>query len=459
MSRTVRIAAGLAGIALIAWADRSLSDAIPLALLYLLPMTLISTVLRRWQIPILGLLCSSVAEYADGYVWSARQGIARDSLYFFAYTAAGLYVHEVLSRRQAGMQHMVELEVEIEARRTVEEQLRLVVANSSIAIITADESGTILQTNEAAERMYVGELAEAAPSLRGQSLDVFLPSLARVQIGRSGWERLRTMMQCQGQRSNQEPFLADVWMSSYETTRGVRLTAMIVDSSLDVREREEASLEQMLAGSRLALGALSHEIRNICAAIAVVEQNLRLRYRTDDSPVDFEALNQLVKALERLASVELSMAKRQQTRLRLDTFLRELRIIFASSLREHNIRLDWRVRDDLPEVWADSQSLLQVFLNLLRNSERALQDRHDAVLTIETSVQEAATLVMVSDNGPGVVRPELLFRPFGGVERISGLGLYLSRAMMRGFHGDLRHETAEDGACFAVELVNAQVRG
>lgn len=452
MSRTTRIALGTAGIVLIAYADRSLSDAIPLALLYLLPVTLISSALVRWQIPVLGFVCACIAEYADSYPWSVHQGIPRDLLYFFAYTAAGLYVYEVLSRRQSETLHMSDLEAEIEARRAVEEQLRLVVANSSIAIITADEAGTILQANEAADTLFAGSEPAINRSLRGTQLDAFLPSLARIRIGRDGWEHLRTMMQCQGLRHDEEPFLADVWMSSYGTSSGGRLTAMIVDSSTDVREREEASLEQVLAGSKLAVGALSHEIRNICAAIAVVQQNLRSMDPPTQRLEDFEALSQLVLALERIASVELSMVKRQQTRLNLSGFLRELRIIFGSSLRERDIQLDWRVEKDLPEVWADSQGLLQVFLNLLRNSESALSDAENPRLVVETFTANGAVVVRICDNGPGVARPERLFSPFADGSVVSGLGLYLSRAMMRGYHGELRYEATGGGATFLVEL-------
>ena len=135
-------------------------------------------------------------------------------------------------------------------------------------------------------------------------------------------------------RATQDAFLADVWVSSYGTSRGGRLTAMIVDSSTEVRDREEANLEQVLVGSRLAVGALFHEIRNICAAIAVVQQNLRAKVGVEESAEDFEALRQLVTALERMASMELSLARRQPSKLRLDAFLRELRIILVPSLRE-----------------------------------------------------------------------------------------------------------------------------
>jgi signal transduction histidine kinase len=455
-SRGFILIAGLAAIALIALADRSLANGIPLALVYLGPIVPMSTVLKRWQIGLLGVLCTCVAELSDAYPWTVAQGIPRDALYFFAYTAAGLYVSEVVSRRRAELVHVSALETEIDARREVEEQLRLVVANSSIAIVTADEGGTILNANEAAERLFAGE-AEPASKLQGAPLSGLIPSLARVQIRKEGWEHLRTMMQCQGFRAGKDPFLADVWFSSYMTSGGGRLTAMIVDSSLEIRDREEANLEQVLVGSRLAIGAVSHEIRNICAAIAVVQQNLSHGdgVRAAGPPEDLLALRQLVAALERIASVELSLVKRQATKLRLESFLRDLYIIVHASLREAGVELEWQVVPDLPDVWADPQSLLQVFLNLFRNAESALAGREAPRLSVCAQALRDGVQITIADNGPGVEHPEQLFQPFlpapsaGGK---SGLGLYLSRAMMLSFHGDLRYVPCDEGAKFVVEM-------
>ncbi len=458
-SHAIRLAVGLVGIAMIGYVDRRLSEAIPLALLYVAPVVLMSTALRRWQIPFLGALCTVVVEFADGYPWTVGEGIARDALYFFAYTAAGLYVSELVSRHATERSHLEALEAEIEARRGAEEQLRLVVANSSIAIITSDETGTILQANDAAERMFAGEASAVGIRLEGSSLDVFMPSLARVQIQRQGWEHLKTMLQCQGLRATQDPFLADVWVSSYVTSRGGRLTAMIIDSSTEVRDREEANLEQVLVGSRLAVGALFHEIRNICAAIAVVQQNLRVRFAADEPSEDFEALRQLVTALERMASLELSLVRRRPTKLKLDAFLRELRIILGPSLREMGIGLEWHIEANLPEVWADQQSLLQVFLNLVRNAEKALIAVDQAKLDIYAACVDGRVQVKLSDNGPGVRDPARLFRPFGGGPSNSGLGLYLSRAMMLSFQGNLEYQPSALGATFIVEMIPVEAEG
>jgi two-component system sensor kinase FixL len=458
-SGAFRLIVGVVGIAVIGYVDRRLSEAIPLALLYLAPVVLMSTVLRRWQIPVLGALCTVVVEFADGYPWTVGEGIPRDALYFLAYTAAGLYVSELVSRHDTEKTHLEALEAEIEARRGAEEQLRLVVTNSSIAIITSDETGTILQANEAAERMFSGEVAVGGVRLEGASLDVFMPSLARVQIQRQGWEHLKTMLQCQGLRATQDPFLADVWVSSYGTSRGGRLTAMIIDASTEVRDREEANLEQVLVGSRLAVGALFHEIRNICAAIAVVQQNLRATFASEEPSEDFEALRQLVTALERMASLELSLVRRRPTKLKLDVFLRELRIILTPSLRETGIGLEWHIDANLPEVWADQQSLLQVFLNLVRNAEKALAPVDRAKLDIYAGCVDGRVQVKLSDNGPGVKDPARLFRPFGSGATSSGLGLYLSRAMMLSFQGNLEYRPTTLGATFIVEMIPVEAEG
>ena len=84
----------------------------------------------------------------------------------------------------------------------------------------------------------------------------------------------RTEMQCRGEREMGEPFLANVFFSTYNTALGPRLAALVVDASEELRAREETSLDQLMAGSRILVGAVSHEVRNVCGAISVIYENL-----------------------------------------------------------------------------------------------------------------------------------------------------------------------------------------
>ncbi len=454
--RSTIILFGFAALLLIAWADLNLDDAVPLALLYIVPIVILSTVLPRWGVIALGLTCTFIAEFADAFPWNVRQGVPRDTLYLLAYSAAGFYVAEFVSRHRAEQRHLAELVNEMEARRGAEEQLRLVLTTSSLAIVTSDPDGQILEANASAESLFAGDAAANA-SLIGQPMEAFIPSLARVQIKKQGWQQVKAMMQCQGFRSGGEPFFADVWFSSYKTSDGSRLTSMIIDSSAEMRLREEGHMEQVLAGSRLAVGALAHEIRNLCAAISVVQANLLSKSPGLLGSEDFIALQKLTSTLGSMSSVELSRVKRRPTQLHLDALFRELYIIVSSSLRDASIALQWKIADDLPPVWADQQSLMQVVLNLIRNAETALATTVAPSVSVLAERTSFGVEVTVRDNGPGVAHPDLLFNLFRSDVGKGGFGLYLSRAMMLSFQGDLRYLPGREGAAFVLSLTAAAV--
>ena len=98
---------------------------------------------------------------------------------------------------------------------------------------------------------------------------------------------------------------------------------------------------------------------------------------------------------------------------------------------------------------------MQVFLNLTTNSIRALSRRSDRTLSIVAKMESDRVVVECSDNGGGVAHPEHLFHPFQAGAESSGLGLYLSRAFMRSFGGELRYQPLPDGARFMVLLTPA----
>jgi C4-dicarboxylate-specific signal transduction histidine kinase len=110
------------------------------------------------------------------------------------------------------------------------------------------------------------------------------------------------------------------------------------------------------------------------------------------------------------------------------------------------------VEDNLPAVWADRQSLMQVFLNLTKNSERAMEEQERKELTVSARCEGLGVAIRFRDTGGGVAYPDRLFHPFQQDAQSTGLGLYLSRAFMRSFKGDLHYEPETAGSTFVVEL-------
>jgi PAS domain S-box-containing protein len=435
-------------IALIALIDWRVAEDVPLGFLYLLPMLILGRVLMPWQTALAAALCTYLTEEFDQFAWNLRTGLPRDVLYFMAFFSIGVFVYEVTRSRQIILRHLHEIEEQRDARRDAEEQLKVLIESSPAAILTADSDGRVLMANEAAHRM----LSVKSPALLGRSIHTYFPALQNVSGRETSQHLFRTVMQSRGHREDGESFLAEICFSTYRTGSGSRLAAMILDSSEEFRTREESSLHQMLTGSRIAVAAVSHEIRNVCGAIAVVHRNMSRDHRLAGNK-DFEALGNLIVALERIAAVDLRPYPEQAMEVDLAAVLDDLRIVIAPSLRDHGIHCEWDVDARLPLVWADGTNLMQVFLNLTTNSVRSLAETaHDPTLRISAKEDGQRVTVEIADNGAGVSHPSELFRPFQTGAKNTGLGLYLARAFARSFGGDLRYKPDSEGACFVIEL-------
>ena len=438
----------IAAIAIIDWrVDLNFA----FAFLYLLPVLLVGTVLSRRLVVLSALVCTVLSDFFDPFPFTLALSLPQDILVFAALAGCGLFAYEVTrrSRREAEVRHRVESEVT--ARREAEEQLEFLIESSPAAILTMSADFLILRANSAAYRL----LGLRQGELPGQSIRQYIPALGRVSPTESR-QTFRTEMQCRGVRGNGEVFLANVFFSTYNTAPGPRLAALVVDASEDMRDREESNLEQLLAGSRILVGAVSHEIRNVCGAITIMHENL-VRSGILSGNQDFEALGSLVETLNRIASMELTQSSNrpQAAIIDLSGALDDFRIVLEPCCHEADISLHWDIPKELPAVWADRHRLLQVLLNLTQNSEHALRDAKVRRIDISATVGKGVVSVRVTDTGPGISSVPKLFQPFQQGAESTGLGLYLSRAFVRSFRGELRHDPSMPGCSFVIELAMA----
>jgi signal transduction histidine kinase len=211
-------------------------------------------------------------------------------------------------------------------------------------------------------------------------------------------------------------------------------------------------LQQLMKGNRIAAAAVSHEVRNLCGAISLICSSLRDRHNlTQDE--DFQALLNLIDGLEWIASMDLQLRTQDMPdQVSLQQVLDDLRIVIEPDWREMSGRVCWKLPASLPVVLAERHGLLQAFLNLAQNSHRAVQDCAVRELTICVAVEEQTARISFRDTGPGIAAPEHLFKPFHPGADGTGLGLYVSRALIRSYGGELRFEPQTTGSCFTVEV-------
>jgi two-component system sensor kinase FixL len=450
-ARVLAATAFLVGI--IGFADWAVGPTMSLGVLYILPMMLGAVVLNTLEIAALSILCALVRARFD-VPSSQAEVILRFAFASIAYFSSGLFVAALVNNRTMVVAHLARLQKEQDLRHEAEEQLRVLVESSPAAILTLDADGVVLAANRAAASLFSIPEGE---SLQGRSIAAYLPVLSDALRLEVGAQTFRTAAQCQGMRDNGEIFLAHTWFSSYSTSHGTRLAAIVVDSSEEMRDREEENIRQLMKYNSIAASAVSHEVRNWCSAITLSCSNLSLKHHLGEDE-DFQGLASLVQGLEKITSSELRARELRAgvhdavEEIALRAVLDNLRIMIEQDWREADGFVLWQLPPDLPTVLADPQGLLQAFLNLTQNSLRAVRDGETRELRVSVEQHEQTAHVRFEDTGPGVSEPDMLFQPFQPGADGTGLGLYISRSIVRSYGGDLKFIPHKPGTCFEIEL-------
>lgn len=121
--------------------------------------------------------------------------------------------------------------------------------------------------------------------------------------------------------------------------------------------------------------------------------------------------------------------------------------------------------EELPQsVHADPGAIERVLFNLVDNACKYAAGATDTRIHIAPRTTGGRLQIRVRDHGPGVPPKDArrIFKPFRKSARDAahsapgvGLGLALSRSLLRRMGGDLHLEPSETGACFVLELAAA----
>lgn len=433
-------------VAGIAYGDWRINET-SIGFLYVLPILLASATLRGWQIVVMAVGCGVLRE-----LLSPLSGTPGATVRVFigatGFALVGYFVAQLNRQRRTVVQHLQERERQMKLRVDAERQLQAVIETSPLGIVTLDQEGRVVLMNTAAQHL----LRLEGLSLSGQEIHRYLPILKRFLSMQHSAPNLRTAVESRGQRADGEAFLAHVWLSTSDSRSGPCLAAFIWDASESVREREGSGLDSLMATSRVVIGAISHEIRNLAAAASAAYKELAKDFSGSQGE-KLNALGAVIEALESIATSGLRLASHFSREVAdLGMVLDEARVLIDASLRDRGGMTQWEIPDALPLVEADHHGLLQVFLNLARNSEAAMKNAPKRALYVEAAVENDLVRVRFRDTGPGIANPEGLFKPFQPGAASSGLGLYISRAVVKSYGGDLRHRPTPYGSCFEIQL-------
>jgi len=315
-------------------------------------------------------------------------------------------------------------------------------------VIGLDNEGKVVMWSPAAERI----LGYPASRTTGRTLDAVIDEVARRRgaaaagipllvrrVTATGEAVAGHAVRLKGQEGSR---YLTISCSPLRDDSGAPMGSVLLIE--DVTERQEmeervASMDQLATVGRLAAN-VAHEIRNPISAIKTAAQFLRKEYQGEGLIDQFAGIiNEECDRLSKVTSDFLSFARPSTLSMQPTSIAgvldRTLQLV-GPHLDEQGIRLEQHI-DHLPDLNADRDELVQVFLNLLLNAVQAIDGPGTITITARPH-GEGGVQVEVADTGCGIP-PEALeevFKPFYSTKtKGTGLGLAIVRKIVEAHGG------------------------
>ncbi|MEA3354708.1 MAG: PAS domain S-box protein [Campylobacterota bacterium] len=217
------------------------------------------------------------------------------------------------------------------------------------------------------------------------------------------------------------------------------------------------------------ISMLAHQWRQPLQAIAILIQKLPLEKLIDgkisDETLDSvvvsidEQLRYMSKIIEDFRSF-FNPIKDKETIL-VSELLEQVREFMAYTLKVNDVAFNIDIRDDI-DINIHIHEIIQVFINILNNSQEAISQKGISLGKIELSSyisKEKENIIFeISDNAGGIpsVIMSRIFEPYFSTKKNkngTGLGLYMSKMIVeKNAHGLLSAHNNEEGAVFKIVL-------
>lgn len=246
-----------------------------------------------------------------------------------------------------------------------------------------------------------------------------------------------------------------------------RITIIIEDvTATALLEKELLHNERLASIGRLAAG-VAHEIGNPVTGIACLAQNLKydqdgdsVSHTAKDILTQTERITRIVQSLVNFSHAGSFNEGSQKDHTNIKLCIDDAIHLLALSEQRVNTQVMNNITDDII-LYADSQALLQVFINLIQNALFVI-DEISGTINIDANNNDQYTDILISDNGPGIAKDiqDNIFEPFFTTKEPgegTGLGLSLVYSIIEEHQGKISLTSPVDtinstGTCFTLRF-------
>jgi nitrogen fixation/metabolism regulation signal transduction histidine kinase len=325
--------------------------------------------------------------------------------------------------------------------------LDTIVEHINAGIITYDPSGSVSLCNKAAKRFLGIREVNELKDIEKHQPD-FAEKLKCLNPGEQFVEKVL---------SNDQIHQLSV-KASFIKSRGDQY---IIVAMNDIKSEME---EQEIESWKKLIRIITHEIMNSITPITTLTTAIRRKLETTSQECKESGLVQqnIGEAVTSTGIIEersnglihfINQYKRltklppmEMKKVDVQSLFDRIEYLFREQLAEKNIGFDTSVIGS-GEFLGDQKMIEQVLINLIKNAIEALEGTDNRKIGLKGYTDgEGRVTIQVSDNGPGIPQDhiEQVFVPFFTTkEKGSGIGLSLSKQIMRQHKGEIYLQTDE----------------
>jgi len=326
------------------------------------------------------------------------------------------------------------------------------------AVLLLDEALQIIYLNPAAEDLF--EIS------RRQVLGHYLPNIVRADA--LVVSRLQEALQAQRPFTERGLELYTAITDQRMTVdcmvtplsrRELLLETMQVDHHLRIAHEEHLLSQQQAA--REFLRGLAHEIKNPLGGLRGAAQLLESELEQDELK---EYTRVIMREADRLRNLVNRMLGPNNVPVKQPVNIHQILEHVRSLVDAENyagLVINREYDPSIPELMADSELLVQAFLNLVRNAAEVganrivLRTRTERQFTIGHNRYKLVLRVDVVDNGPGIpadLQEKIFYPMVTGRAEGTGLGLSIAQSLINQHQGIIEFTSAPGNTVFTIFL-------
>lgn len=383
---------------------------------------------------------------------------------------AGEITHYLGMHRDVTEKHRLSKEVSNQKKL-----IESVVDAAPVVIALLDESGTVVQTNQAYKKLknQMGS-QEPAAELWGALMENgnckgLTDQEVRFDLG-GGKEARWFSCSCTQFEEN------DTSADAFFDTRKQRYRLLVAKEITDIKYQQEAvrmnALKALMAEEELvqsvretlagAVYQLQGPLNMIAAASNLIDRKGKALSMDSLRRALRDAMSTGVDAMDTLRSCMPEAPQEAAASVNVNEILHEVLTLSTERLLSNGIIVDWKPTSVLPAINGREQGLRTMFKQLVDNAIDAMSVRsckiRDLTVRTEQRVDDVIT-VIIDDTGPGIAEKDRInvFQPFfttkGMKGKRAGMGLSMVQEIVSNHSGTITIGRAPEGGCrFELQL-------